>query len=91
MLVLTRERDEEIVFELEDGREIVVQVVDIRGNKVRLGCEAARSIKVHRREVANAIQRERELNLKPMSGRQFAGTDRVVDLREPVAAGETHI
>jgi carbon storage regulator len=54
MLVLSRHRDEAIVI---DGT-IVVTVVDIRGDKVRLGIEAPQDIPVHRREVQEAINRE---------------------------------
>lgn len=40
------------------GDEIVVTIVDIRGDKVRLGINAPSSIPVHRQEVFDAIQRE---------------------------------
>lgn len=53
MLVLSRHRDESIII----GDDIVVTVVDIRGDKVRLGIEAPTSIPVHRQEVYDAIQR----------------------------------
>lgn len=55
MLVLTRAIDEDLVI---DGR-IVVRVVDIRGDKVRLGIEAPKEVPVHRREVFEAIRRRR--------------------------------
>ncbi len=54
MLVLSRKRDEQIVI----SDNIVVTVVDIRGDKVRLGIEAPKDISVHRQEVFDAIQRE---------------------------------
>jgi len=54
MLVLSRHRDESIMI----GDEIVVTIVDIRGDKVRLGINAPSSIPVHRQEVFEAIQRE---------------------------------
>lgn len=54
MLVLSRQRNEEIVI----GDDIVVTIVDIRGDKVRLGIQAPREVTVHRREVYDAIQRE---------------------------------
>jgi carbon storage regulator len=56
MLVLSRQRDESIII----GDNIVVTVVDVRGDKVRLGIEAPREISVHRREVYDAIQRENQ-------------------------------
>ena len=54
MLVLSRQRDESICI----GDNIVVTIVDIRGDKVRLGVEAPSEIPVHRQEVYDAIQRE---------------------------------
>jgi carbon storage regulator len=54
MLVLSRQRDESIVI----GENVVVTIVDIRGDKVRLGIEAPGEVPVHRREVYDAIQRE---------------------------------
>jgi carbon storage regulator len=54
MLVLSRQRDESIII----GDNIVITVVDIRGDKVRLGIAAPTEIPVHRREVYEAIQRE---------------------------------
>ncbi len=54
MLVLSRQRDEAIM--IGDGIEITV--VDIRGDKVRLGISAPREVQVHRKEVYEAIQRE---------------------------------
>ena len=59
MLVLSRQRDESIII----GDNVVVTVVDIRGDKVRLGIQAPHEIPVHRREVYEAIQRE---NLQAM-------------------------
>ena len=55
MLVLSRHRDESIMI----GDNIVVTVVDIRGDKVRLGIEAPTQIPVHRQEIYDAIQREK--------------------------------
>lgn len=54
MLVLSRKRDESIVI----GDNIVLTVVDIRGDKVRLGIEAPKEVPVHRQEVWEAVQRE---------------------------------
>ncbi len=54
MLVLSRHRDESIMI----GDDIVVTIVDIRGDKVRLGIDAPSDIPVHRQEVYDAIQRE---------------------------------
>jgi carbon storage regulator len=54
MLVLSRQRDESIVI----GDNVVVTIVDIRGDKVRLGIQAPGEVPVHRQEVFEAIQRE---------------------------------
>ena len=56
MLVLARHRDESIMI----GDDVVVTIVDIRGDKVRLGIEAPQDIPVHRQEVYEAIKRENE-------------------------------
>ena len=52
MLVLSRQRDESIII----GDNIVVTIVDIRGDKVRLGINAPTEIPVHRQEVYEAIR-----------------------------------
>jgi len=54
MLVLSRQRDETIMI----GDDVEITVVDIRGDKVRIGINAPRSVRVHRKEVYEAIQRE---------------------------------
>jgi carbon storage regulator len=54
MLVLSRQRDESIII----GDNIVVTILDVRGDKVRLGIDAPREVSVHRREIYEAIQRE---------------------------------
>lgn len=56
MLVLSRRRDESFVI-IVDGRRVVVTVVEIRGDKVRLGITAPKEVPVHRREVAEAIRK----------------------------------
>lgn len=54
MLVLSRQKDETIII----GDDIEVTVVDIRGDKVRLGINAPKSVTVHRKEVYEQIKRE---------------------------------
>jgi carbon storage regulator len=54
MLILSRYREEAIQI----GDEIIVTIVDIRGDKVRLGIEVPQNMPVHRQEVHDAIQRE---------------------------------
>src|SRR4051812_35641266 len=54
MLVLSRTRDQTVMI----GDDIEVTVVDIRGDKVRMGINAPRSISVHRKEVYDQIKKE---------------------------------
>lgn len=63
MLVLSRQRDETIMI----GDDVEITIVDIRGDKVRLGITAPRHIQVHRKEVYEAIKRENQqaAGLKP--------------------------
>lgn len=63
MLVLSRQKDETIMI----GDDVEITVVDIRGDKVRLGINAPPHIPVHRKEVYEAIQRENRAaaGLKP--------------------------
>jgi len=56
MLVLSRQRDQTIMI----GDDVEITIVDIRGDKVRLGINAPSEIPVHRKEVYDAIKRENE-------------------------------
>ena len=53
-LVLSRHKNESLIV----GNDIVITVIDIRGDKVRLGIDAPRDIRVDRSEVREAIERE---------------------------------
>jgi len=70
MLVLSRQRDESIVI----GDNVVITIVDVRGDRVRLGIEAPREVSVHRREVYDAIQRENQqaAQIQPEQARRIA-------------------
>lgn len=57
MLVLSRQKDESIIIG-EGADAIEVMVVDIRGDKIRLGISAPKSIRVDRKELRDAIARE---------------------------------
>ena len=63
MLVLARQRDQSVMI----GDDMEVRVVDVRGDKVRLGFIAPRDVAVHRKEVYDAIRKENEAasQLKP--------------------------
>ena len=56
MLVLSRKKNETIVID----DKITVMVVEIRGDKVRLGIQAPKEISVHRQEVWVAIHQEKQ-------------------------------
>ena len=64
MLVLSRKRNEQLVI----GGDIVITVIDVRGDKVRLGIEAPSTVPVHREEIFAALQREaKEIEKPPVS------------------------
>ena len=65
MLVLSRKKNESIVID----NDITIVVVEIRGDKVRLGVEAPKEVPVHRREVFDAIRRNEQL----AAGEEFGG------------------
>lgn len=54
MLVLSRRKDETIMI----GDDVEITIVDVRGDTVRLGIQAPRSVSVHRKEIYDAIQAE---------------------------------
>ena len=54
MLVLSRKKNEKIII----GDNIAIMIVDIQGDKVRLGIDAPRDVTVHREEVYQAIQKK---------------------------------
>ncbi len=55
MLVLSRMKSQSIMI----GDEVEITIIDVRGDKVRLGITAPRSIAVHRKEVYETIQKEK--------------------------------
>ena len=69
MLVLSRKKNESIVI----NDDITIVVVEIRGDKVRLGVEAPKEVPVHRSEVYQAIHRNDVVNDKPVSNPDVAG------------------
>ncbi len=69
MLVLSRQKDESII--IKDGDDAIeITIVDIRGEKVRLGISAPRNISVHRKEVYDAIQKEQEAEMDVMTDKR---------------------
>ena len=55
MLILSRRKDESIMI----GEDVELIVVEVRGDRVRLGIAAPKDVPVHRREIYDAIKRER--------------------------------
>jgi len=77
MLILSRKINEKIMI----GDDIAISIIDIRGDQVRIGVEAPKSVKVFRREVFDAIRAENkaaaqsanvlpDLNLSPEAVRE---------------------
>lgn len=60
MLVLSRKRNEAVICG-KPGKELTIYVVDIRGDKVRLGFEAAKNVPVHRQEIWDEIYKDGKL------------------------------
>ena len=60
MLVLSRRMDESIMV----GQNVEIKIVGVSGNKVRLGITAPKSIEVHRKEIFDAIRREKSQKTK---------------------------
>ena len=65
MLVITRQKDERIIV---GDKDVIIKIVDIRGNKVRLGIHSAPDVPIHREEVYDAIKRKHG-NLTPPRGK----------------------
>jgi carbon storage regulator len=71
MLVLSRKKNESIVI----NNDITIVVVEIRGDKVRLGVEAPKEVPVHRREVYDAIMRNNQHSLEDNSAASAAPSE----------------
>jgi carbon storage regulator len=65
MLVLSRRLNEEIVIRSLDGSKIIVRVCRIDGNKVRLGFEAPKAVKIDRREVDEVVEAKKLTKVTP--------------------------
>ncbi|MBB76784.1 MAG: carbon storage regulator [Planctomycetaceae bacterium] len=69
MLVLSRKKNESIVID----NDITIVVVEIRGDKVRLGVDAPKEIPVHRQEVFEAIKRNQQNGHEDAANEAAAG------------------
>ena len=76
MLVLSRQKDESIMI----GDNVEIVIVDVRGDKVRLGITAPKEIPVHRREVYEAIQREKFQREEEEKGRKISYNSAITTL-----------
>lgn len=76
MLVLSRHRDQSIII----GDNIKIIIVDIRGDKVRLGIEAPSDVPVHRQEVYEAIQRDLKAERDLKEKRDFEKAQKAISL-----------
>ena len=85
-LILSRERDQKILI----GDHIEVVVVDIRGDKVRLGVKAPKDMPVHREEIARAIARERAESIAPAHPHQRQLDSWEGEGGAPSSAAEAH-
>jgi carbon storage regulator len=68
MLVLSRKKNESIII----NDDITVTVIEIRGDKVRLGIEAPKDVTVHRREVYEAIQSQNQGRMRDPGSKAMA-------------------
>ena len=82
MLVLSRRKDERIVI----GGSIVITVIEVKGDKVRLGIEAPKEVSVHRHEVHAAIAEEQRLAEAEASGAGSAPASQPAVVLVPAAA-----
>jgi carbon storage regulator len=82
MLVLSRQRDETIMI----GDDVEITVVDIRGEKVRLGINAPPHVPVHRKEVYEAIKREKEAQTG--EGEEVPKVESLAKRKPPAPQGE---
>ncbi|MDO5309245.1 MAG: carbon storage regulator CsrA [Planctomycetia bacterium] len=69
MLVLSRYKDQSIYI----GDDVIVTIVDVRGDRIRLGIEAPANVPVHRQEIYEAIQRENARRPEEKSPRRSGG------------------
>ena len=76
MLVLSRQRDQSIMI----GDDVEITIVDVRGDKVRIGINAPREVSVHRKEVYEAIRREAQGTTKPATREAPAGEPQATEV-----------
>ena len=77
MLVLSRKRDESIII----GDDVVITVVDIKGEQVKIGVTAPQTVSIHRKEVYEAIQEENKQASK-IKAQNLSGLVNVIQKRK---------
>lgn len=77
MLVLSRKRDESIII----GDDVVITVVDIKGEQVKIGVTAPKTVSIHRKEVYEAIQEENRAAAKSKA-QNLSGLVNVIQKRK---------
>ncbi|MDP8246463.1 MAG: carbon storage regulator CsrA [Candidatus Hinthialibacter antarcticus] len=81
MLVLSRKRDESIII----GDDVVVTIVDVKGEQVKIGISAPKTVSIHRKEVYEAIQQENQAAAKtPMQN--LSGLVQVLKTQKPAGS-----
>ncbi|MDH7576918.1 MAG: carbon storage regulator CsrA [Bacillota bacterium] len=83
MLVLTRKPGQSIII----GEEIIITVLEVRGDQVRLGVQAPRELPIHREEVYNLIRSENIAAVR-VDSRALNGLGKLLKKEEELAPGE---
>jgi len=81
MLVLSRKRDESIII----GDDVVITVVDIKGEQVKIGVSAPKNVSIHRKEVYEAIQEENKAASKTKA-QNLSGLINVIQKRKLIVS-----
>ncbi|MBN2326709.1 MAG: carbon storage regulator CsrA [Candidatus Omnitrophica bacterium] len=79
MLVLTRKRDESIII----GDDVEITIVDIKGEKVKIGVSAPKTLSIHRKEIYEAIQEENKAAVNNRAP-NLSGLIHVIQKRKPI-------
>ena len=61
MLVLTRTEEQELII---GDNKVCITILEVRGNKVRIGIEAEKDITIHREEIFNKISDQQHISLE---------------------------
>ncbi|MGC9327984.1 MAG: carbon storage regulator CsrA [Candidatus Hinthialibacter sp.] len=81
MLVLTRKRDESIII----GDDVEITIVDIKGEKVKIGVSAPKTLSIHRKEIYEAIQEENKAAVNTQA-QNLSALIHVIQKRKPISS-----